>query len=89
MEFELKRKERIRLAGVRHSIQSVTGAFNKLQNGYHRESMGSDENGIPCRVPAGEQLKVFALVIYVPSRWDVSWTTFGGNWRQVAIPTRT
>jgi len=28
---ELKRKERIRLAGVRHSIQSVTGAFNKLQ----------------------------------------------------------
>ena len=50
---ELKRKERIRLAGVRHSIQSVTGAFNELQNGYHRESMGSDENGVPGRVPAG------------------------------------
>jgi len=42
--------------------------------------MGSDENGIPCRVPAGEQLNVFALVIYVPEPLDVSWTTFGGNW---------
>jgi 2'-5' RNA ligase len=28
--------------------------------------MGSDENGMPCRVPSGEQLNVFALVIYVP-----------------------
>jgi len=28
--------------------------------------MGSDENGVPCPVPAGERLNVFAVVIYVP-----------------------
>ena len=28
--------------------------------------MGSDENGVPCRVPAEERLNVFALVIYIP-----------------------
>jgi 2'-5' RNA ligase len=28
--------------------------------------MGSDENGVPCRFPAGERLNVFALVIYIP-----------------------
>ena len=28
--------------------------------------MGSDENGMPCRVPAEEWLSVFALVIYIP-----------------------
>src|ERR1035437_5882723 len=42
------------------------GAYKKLQNGYHRESMGCDENGVPCSVPAEERLNVFALVIYIP-----------------------
>src|ERR1039457_2650506 len=28
--------------------------------------MGSDENGVPCSVPAEERLNVFALVIYIP-----------------------
>jgi len=28
--------------------------------------MGSEANGVPCRVPAEEQLNVFALVTYVP-----------------------
>src|SRR5271157_1965000 len=48
------------------TLSRVSGAFEELQNGYHRESMGSNENGTPSRVPAEEQLNVFALVIYVP-----------------------
>jgi hypothetical protein len=28
--------------------------------------MDSDQNGVPCRVPAEERLNVFALVIYIP-----------------------